>query len=361
MRIKDFISVGYRTVHPYEGICSVKETLLEKGFLVVVDNYEYIGILTPSDLIIHPHKIVIDCLTDKEHIHINETFVSAIDKFNRSKSSVLPVFWEKKFIGVIEKQELIIKLKLKIDELYKKSLISQKVKSAFMDNLSHEIRTPLNGLLGFLDIITEINTEDSNVNLDVNGESIRSCANRFLLIMNDIIDLSLLNSGDKIKIFKEDIRIEDLFSDLKEFFASSSVKLNKKTSVRYNNPDISLNIFSDRKKIKHILYHLIDNAIKFSDDSMVEFGYKIENHNIVFFVTNNGSQIDEKIRDKIFEAFYKQDTINNRISDGIGIGLTLVKKMTEILGGKVNFTTNQTETTFYVTLPLVLEMETCVQ
>ena len=359
-RIKDFISNDYQTVQPYEGIHSIEEKLLEKEFLVVVDNYDYIGILTPSDLVIHPHKIVIDCLTEKNHISIDETITSALDKFNRSKCSVLPVFWEKRFVGIIEKQKLIIKLKLKIDELYSKSIISQNVKSAFLGNLSHEIRTPLNGLLGFLEIASNINTKDYKVDIETCNEKIRSCADRFLLIMNDIIDLSLLSSGDDIIIFKEYFRIEDIFSDLKEFFVTSSLILNKKTIIQYINPDISLSILSDRKRIKHILYHLIDNAIKFSSDDIVEFGYKIKNHNVVFFVTNNGSQIDEKIRDKIFEAFYKQYTVNNKISNGLGIGLTLVKKMSELLGGEVDFTTDNTKTTFYVTLPLVLEMETCI-
>jgi len=97
---------------------------------------------------------------------------------------------------------------------------------------------------------------------------------------------------------------------------------------------------------------LIDNAIKFSNDGIVKFGYETDNQNTMFFVTNNGSQINEENRNKIFESFYKQNTIDNEDIVGLGIGLPLVKKMSELLGGKVDFASNETETTFFVTLPL---------
>lgn len=353
MEIKNHISNSYQTIHPYEGILSIEGKLLEKEYLVVInDDDEYLGILTPCDLIKRPHKIVIDCLTEKEHISTDETIMSVLDKFNKNQCLALPVFQEDKFIGIIEKFDLINKLKLKINELYDKSIISQNVKSFFLSNLSHEIRTPLNGILGFLEIISNLNTEDSKVDRESYCDIIRSCADRFLLIMNDLIDLSLINSGDDIKVLRENVKIEGLFSDLKEFFKTSSSIINKEVSIHYVNPDTSLTILSDEKRIKHILYHLIDNAIRFSNDGIVKFGYEIENQNIVFFVTNQGPQINEEKRDKIFEAFYKQDTINNEISNSLGIGLPLVKKMSELLGGKIDFASNETETTFYVSLPL---------
>jgi len=352
MEIKNYISNLYQTVHPYDGIHSIEEKFLEKDYLVVVNDNEYLGILTSCDLIKHPHKIVIDCLTEKEHISADETIISVLDKFNKNQCPALPVFQENRFIGIIEKYDLINKLKLKINELYSKSIISQNVKLSFLSNLSHEIRTPLNGILGFLEIISKLNAEDFKAEGESHCDIIRSCADRFLLIMNDLIDLSLINSGDDIKILRENIRIENIFSDLKEFFETASSILDKKVFIHYINPDTSFTILSDGKRIKHILYHLIDNAIKFSNNGIVKFGYEIDNQNIVFFVTNKGSQINEEKRNKIFEAFYKQDTINNKDSSGLGIGLPLVKKISELLGGKIDFATNETETTFYVILPL---------
>lgn len=352
MEIKNCISNSFQTVQPYEGIHMIEEMLLEKEYLVVIDDDKYLGILTTCDLLKRPHKIVIDCLTEKEHISSDETIISVLDKFKKNQCSALPVFNENRFVGIIEKYGLINELKIKINDLYNKALISENVKSAFLCNLSHEIRTPLNGLLGFLEIVSKLDIKDYPAEEGMGCEIIRSCADRFLLIMNDLIDLSLINSGDEIKIIIENFRIEDIFSDLKEFFETASSIIDKKVTVSYINHDPSFTLFSDGKRIKHILYHLIDNAIKFSNDGKVKFGYELDNTNIVFFVSNNGSQVSEEKRNKIFEAFYKQYTIDDANSDGFGIGLSLVKKLSELLGGKVDFASNESETTFYVTLPL---------
>lgn len=352
MEIKNYISKLYPTVRPFDGVNSIEEKLLEKEYLVVIDDDEkFHGILTPFDLIKRPHKIVIDCLTEKEHISADETFISALDKFNKNQCPALPIFQENKFVGIIEKHKLINILDVKINEFYNKSIISQKVKTSFLNNLSHEIRTPLNGLLGFLQIISKLDIEDFKTEGKKHYNIIKKSADRFLLIMNDLIDLALINSGDDIKVEKKNVRIENIFLDLKEYFETVISVLYRNVSIRYANPDISLIIFSDEKKIKHILYHLIDNAIKFSNDNKVIFGYKIENQNIVFFVTNKSSQINEDKKKKMYEMFEKQDINNNEYTSGLGIGLPLVKKLSELLEGKIDFVTSETQTTFFCTIP----------
>ncbi len=352
MEIKNYILKLYPTVHPFDGVNSIEEKLLEKGYLVVIDDNKFQGVLTPYDLIKHPHKIVIDCLIEKEHLFADETFISVLDKFNKNQCPALPVFQENKFIGIIEKHSLIDILEIRINELYNKSIISQKVKMSFLHNISHEIRTPLNGLLGFLEVISELAIEDFKTGGEEYYDIIRKSADKFLSIMNDLIELSLINSGDDIKVEKETVRIENIFSDLKEYFETITSVLNKNVSIHYANPDPSLIIISDEKKIKQILYHLIDNAIKFSDDNKVIFGYKIENQNIVFFITNKGAQINENKKKKIFEVFEKQNISNDECASGLGIGLPLVKKLSELLDGKIDFVTNETQTTFLCTLPL---------
>jgi len=349
MEIKDYISDLYPKVTPCEGINSIEGKLLESEYLVVIDKDEYVGILTPWDLIKRPHKIVIDCLTTKEHIMADDAIISVFDKFRRNKCSVLPVFQENEFIGIIEKNSLINKLKSQVNQLYENLIISQNLKSSFLNSLSHEIRTPLNGVLGFLEIMSDFDIEDFKVNGESHYEIIKKSADRFLLVMNDLVDLSLIDSGDKIKITKERVIIEPIFLDLKELFEASTSISNKEVSVQYINPDTSMTICSDRKKIEHILYHLIDNAIKFSTEGKINFGYNLNLQSITFFVTNDGTLVDEK--GQIFEAFYKQSK-NKEYSEGLGIGLALVKKMTELLGGTVDYSATKTETTFNVTLPL---------
>ncbi len=354
MLLKNYISKSYPTVHPFDGVHSIEEKLLKKNYLVVIDeDKEFQGILVPGDLIIHPHKIVIDCLTKKEQLSTNDTIISVFDKFNQHQCSVLPVFHENKFVGIIEKDSIIDKLRTKINELYNKSVISQNIKQSFLNNLSHEVRTPLSGLLGFIEIISELDIKNIKAEeADQYNIMIKKSADRFLLIMNDLIDLALINSGEDIKIEREEVWIEGIFADLKKYFETATTVSNRNVSVNYINPYSSFVLLSDAGKIKQILYHLIDNAIKFSNDNKVIFGYEIENSNIMFFVTNNGPQIAEDKKEVIFDAFEKQNIHNNDLVKGLGIGLTLVKSLSELLGGKVDFVTDETNTTFFCTLPL---------
>lgn len=358
MEIKGFISKSYPVIPYFSGINAIEPVLLENGYAVVIDeNDKFKGIFTPSDLIKKPHKIVIDCLTEKEHISDNENICSVINKFNKCHCPVLPVFRETNFIGIIKRENIIDGLRKKVDEFYDKSIISERLKHSFLTNLSHEIRTPLNGILGFLDILSELENEDRTIEGDDCRSIIKNSAGRFLLIMNDLVDLSLLHSGcnlDDVRI--ERVQIENIFSVLKEYFDTTSIVSKKYISVKYLNPDSSCVILSDGKKIKHILYHLIDNAIKFSNDNCsVIYGYKIEGDEIIFYVKNNCLPIPDDKREKIFEAFEKQDSFNNKLVPGIGIGLTLVKKLSKLLNGKVSFNSNEKLTTFYLTIPFEKE------
>lgn len=349
MEIKEYISGSYPKVTQYEGISSIEERLLENEFLVVVDNEEYVGILTPWDLIKRPHKIVIDCLTIKEPIMADDTIISVFEKFQRNRCLVLPVFHGNEFLGIVEKNNLINKLKGKVNQLYDNLVISQNLKSSFLNSLSHEIRTPLNGVLGFLELMSDLDVEGFKINGESHLDIIKKSADRFLSIMNDLVDLSLIHSGDKIKVKREKVMIETIFSDLRDFFEGSTIVSNKEISVHYINPNTSMTICSDRKKIERILYHLIDNAIKFSNEGTVKYGYNLNDQSITFFVTNKGILSDDK--GKVFEAFYKQGA-NKEYIEGLGIGLALVKEMTELLHGTVNYSTSGTETTFDFTLPL---------
>jgi signal transduction histidine kinase len=361
MGIDKYITNSYIKVHPFEGVCSVEEILLEKEYLVVInDDDEFLGILTPNDLIKRPHKIVIDCVTEKEYILHDETIISVLNKFNKNQCSALPVLQGNKFVGIIEKYNLINKLKFKINELYDKSIISENVKTSFLNNLSHEIRTPLNGLLGFIEIVSGLDVDGFKVEGRGYCKIIRNSADRFLLIMNDLIDLALINSGDNIKVVREDVRIEDIFLDLKEYFEKVTSLLNKNVTVHFANPDTSLFIFTDSEKIKHILYHLIDNAIKFSIGNKVLISYVIENQNIVFSVTNNGVKLNEVKMKKIFDVFENPYIKNDENLTGIGIGLPLVKKLSELLEGDIDFINNETQTIFFCTLPLKSKTASCI-
>jgi len=344
MKAERYLLTSYYSVHPFSAINSLDRVFFEKGYAVVVgDNNKYYGILTPYDIIKRPHKLIIDCVdANNEYLSFDENLIDVIKKFRNSNQIVFPVLSNNSFVGIVEIYSLLSSLEEDINALYEKSIISQKVKRAFLKNISHEIRTPLNGILGFIDIISNLDIGEIK-----NGERlIRQSAERFLKIMNDLIELSLIESGDEIEIRNEEVNIEKIFSDLKMYFDTLILMYDKNISLRVINSETSVKLISDNNRIKQILYHLIDNAIKFShQNSVVEFGVEIKCDNFIFFVRNEGDNIP--LDKNVFEIFEKQECCDDKFNKGLGIGLSVVKKISELLKGEIYFETNNLQTIFY--------------
>ena len=353
MNTKSYVTESYSIVHPYSSIRSIENELATKEYLVVIDeDCSFHGILTVKDLIERPHKIVIDCITKKEHITTGETTSSFLNKFDRNSCFVLPLFHENKFIGVIEKRTIIERLKTKVKELHDSSLISYNVKKAFLNNLSHEVRTPLNGLIGFLEVISLLDEDKVTKNSKQYYSLVSRSADRFLQIMDNIIDLALIDSDNNLNLNKEDILIEKMFQDFADYFSTANSLHDTETSIQYTNPDPSFIFHSDKKKLMHILFHLIDIAIKFSNSKTILFGYKKRDNTIDFFITSNNTNISKKDRQEISEVFDNDVQNDNFTLRGLGIDLPLIKKLAELLGGEINFSTDELETTFICNLPL---------
>lgn len=350
MQLEKYLKDFYPTAGPYEGINAIESRLLEHNYLVVIDEQKaFHGILTPVDLIKRPHKIVIDCITRKENISFNDTTFEVIEKFRKNQCGALPVIHNNNFVGIIEKKQILFDLEQKINELHQKSLISEKAKEYFLNNLSHEIRTPLNGIIGFIEVMTQYHKMQ-----DVNNQSIsdlvKTSTERFLLIMNDIVELSLLHAGDNIAVEKTDISVSDILFDLRDYFENLMQLQQKDIKLICSVSVPSIAIISDEKKVKHIMFHLIDNAIKFTSDNVVVFGYESSNTKgyVDLFVKNRFKGVFDKVYFKIFE---KQEEIGRDLNSGLGIGLPLIKKLTELLGGSICVNNHNSEIEFRVTIP----------
>lgn len=354
MVVSKYISDEFPTVNPYEGVNVIEDKLLTRKYLVVLDvENKFYGILTPCDLIRRPHKIVIDCVSKKQPIYFNDTIQIVLQKFSNSESPALPVLQNNDFIGVVEESSLFKGLEIKITELYNESLISKKTKEKFLNNLYHEIRTPLNGIIGFLSIIASLDIKAFKDEGEETFHIVSKSADRFLLIMDDLIELSCLHAGNRITIRKSNVNINKIFSELKVYFDVLISMKNRNRSIFFTEPDNLPIIYTDGQKLKHILYHLIDNAVKFSKND-VKYGCTVhkETNSLMLFVTNVGNITDAEGRTNIFDFFEKQDFVESEFNTGLGIGLSLVKKLTEALKGKVSIENNNNTTTFKISIPL---------
>jgi signal transduction histidine kinase len=233
---------------------------------------------------------------------------------------------------------------------------SDRLKSAFLANMSHEIRTPLNGILGFTELLTmsDLDEKERQGYLDI----IRKGGDRMLNIINDIIDISKIESGQmKVSLTRTNIR-EQIDSIYNFFFHEAQVKgilLIAKNTL----PEDDAIIETDADKIYAIQTNLIKNAIKFTTSGYVEFGFEKKNEHLEFIVKDTGIGINKEQKEFIFERFRQGSDSLARGFEGTGLGLSISKAYVEMLGGKIWFESDYGKgTVFHFTIPYHLQSGT---
>ncbi|MDP2338173.1 MAG: PAS domain-containing protein [Bacteroidota bacterium] len=235
---------------------------------------------------------------------------------------------------------------------------SDRLKSAFLANMSHEIRTPMSGILGFAELLKQpgLTSEQQRKYINI----IEKSGTRMLKIINDIIDISKIESGQmQVSISKINVneQIEYIYSSFKEEAEQKGMKILFKNSLSEEKAVIK----TDREKFYAILTNLVNNAIKYSDEGTIEFGYVLksksnasasEPNELEFYVSDSGIGIPEDRKAAIFERFIQADVDDKKAFQGAGLGLAISKAFIEMLGGRLWVESNSGKgSVFYFTLP----------
>lgn len=212
-----------------------------------------------------------------------------------------------------------------------------KQKSEFLANMSHEIRTPMNSVIGFTEILSkEITNPIHKDYLD----SIKKGGKALLSIINDILDLSKIEAG-KLEIKNEAINPTNLFLEIESFFHAKIISKNINFSVQID-PNIPQYIITDGVRLRQILFNLIGNAIKFTEQGQITI--KVENLykdnikskiDLIFSVEDTGVGIDEQNLHSIFDAFEQQSNQDTAKYGGTGLGLAICTKLVAMMNGKI--------------------------
>lgn len=230
-----------------------------------------------------------------------------------------------------------------------KAEAGDRLKTAFLQNISHEIRTPLNGILGFGELLTEpeLTSEDKDSFFPLLKES----TDRLMKTINDYLDISLIVSGN-MSIYPKTITVSDILDDLNYHYKNqcNTQGLNLSLQVPINQDELILK--TDRDALHKILSHLLDNAVKFTKNGNIRFGYTTAADSVSFFVSDTGRGIKKELTDQIFNIFTQGETGITRSYEGNGLGLSIVKGLVELIGGKLTFETEEQHgSTFSFTLP----------
>jgi signal transduction histidine kinase/CheY-like chemotaxis protein len=242
----------------------------------------------------------------------------------------------------------------------KKAEESDRLKSAFLANMSHEVRTPLNGLLGFARLL-----DDDNLPSNIRKQYIEIMQLRgsnLTRIINDIISISQIEVG-QLEIKKSPTNINRLLASLFTIFDTKEMSRRKdgiKLNLVRTLSDSRSNIITDPIRLEQILFNIIDNAFKFTDEGTVEFGYQMDsNKSLKFFVKDTGSGIPVEQQSKIFTRFNRFDNPYISSASGSGLGLSICKGLVELLDGTIWFeSVPEKGTTFYFTIPYITAGET---
>lgn len=220
---------------------------------------------------------------------------------------------------------------------------SERLKTAFLANMSHEIRTPINGIVGFADLLKMDDLSDDKKSLYI--DQVIHGSHDLLLLIEKIITISRIDSG-QLRVSNREFDLNARMNDIAEKFREelrSRGKPQIELTFQAGKPEPSFNIIGDPIRITEVISNLLENAIKFTEEGRIEFGYyflekeasETDGEALLFFVKDSGCGIEKSKKKMVFDRFVKILDKEETIYKGAGLGLTICKEIVELLGGSI--------------------------
>jgi PAS domain S-box-containing protein len=213
-----------------------------------------------------------------------------------------------------------------------------KAKGEFLANMSHEIRTPMNGVLGMTELLSNTTLTEEQQDL---VQTIKDSGDALLTIINDILDLSKIESG-MLELEERSFVLSDIIKSVCTLFNKQAIT--KKISLSYTiNTDVPNNVLGDSNRLRQILLNLVGNAIKFTEKGSVTITIQNrlipdnnnEKYELIFAVQDTGIGIKKEPLKKLFQPFSQADASISRKYGGTGLGLAISKRLIELMGGTI--------------------------
>ncbi len=295
---------------------------------------------------------------NKVILHKNEEITTQAELLEEQKNKIEKAYSElDRYRNKLE--ELVKERTQELFQAKEKAEESDRLKSSFLANLSHEIRTPLNAIIGFSTMLSEKDLSDSD--RDLYNSIIQYSSNNLLELINDILDISQIESG-QLKLSLKPVSLSTIVDDMVGLFymlkqrQDANFKRDIELKVNIDEELIKTEIITDTFRLEQVISNLISNAIKFTDQGIIELGCTSLPHTrmLEFYVKDTGIGIQEENQGIIFERFRKIEDDKSQVHRGTGLGLAISSQLVSLLGGTMYLTSVKGKgSTFYFTLPLI--------
>lgn len=259
-------------------------------------------------------------------------------------------YMEKPAIQVLARDITVRKqIESELIKAKEKAVESDRLKSAFLQNISHEIRTPLNAIIGFAALLNEpgIDNETRKSYSDIITQS----SDQLLAIVVDIIEISNIEAGI-YKFDKSEMELNVFMDEIYAKFNGKSMNKDIRFTCRKSLSGQDANIMADTAKLKQVLSNLLSNAFKFTTFGRIEFGYTLKDDNLLFYVSDTGIGIAENHHSMIFDHFYQVEPLSATLYEGTGLGLSIAKAYVNLMGGRIWLRSEPGKgSVFYFTVP----------
>lgn len=278
----------------------------------------------------------------------------------RIKNLLYTIYLQKQLLN--QNLELESKVKERTRELEKQNIeliaakekaeASDRLKSAFINNISHEIRTPLNGILGFGQILTDDNL--THEEREAYSEMLTQSCFRLVSTITNIMDIAMLSSGN-MKTYKNIFDPEKSMNEVVSKFAKECERKEISLNILPSPFSEKIKIHADNELFSKILIQLIDNAVKFTHQGNITIGFEHHTNELHFFVKDTGIGISEEKKSQVFDSFIQEDNAITRKYEGNGLGLTIAKGLVELLNGKIWMSSEKgLGSIFYFSIPYLI-------
>lgn len=229
-----------------------------------------------------------------------------------------------------------------LDEARLRAEDADRMKSAFLANTTHEIRTPLNAILGFSDLLV---ADSDPEHREEYARIIRTNNQNLLQLVNDILDLSQIEA-DLLEFEYAEEELDVVMEELEGIFR---MKQSGGVPVKFLKNNVPCRIRTDRKRLTQVMMNFLSNAVNFTSEGSITFGYRFQDGEMYFYVTDTGIGIPHKDLDRVFQRFTKL----NEGKRGSGVGLSICKAIVEHMGGRIGVESSEGKgSTFWFTLPV---------